>query len=1588
MLKPIELVGVIKLGASAREALAILECASYSPNTMNFAELQGARNLRQRLLKNVKATKTSTAREGALDAIGGKISSLEDEQLGSLPKQEREVGIVTSTRAEVASPLRCPRATSQRGFATIKNKGSLAPAMRKYFVVGDDGKVRFFEDELEADEYFADPLSTRAANVVDGTLDLASVMTLAKSDKAIEITTPAMTYLLVPETSLGTLFDSLNAIVSAFHRALASLFGRKGEVAEQEPKIGTAAINAMRQLEAAANEESDASEGEKTSTRALRRRILDQVGSIHSLVADAHAAHVQESKEDNFAYPENVVTGTFMKLGSGWFSGWHRRLFALIDGDMLVWFSSEDERRTYFSDAMSDEQRQGYKRKLDLLAVVSCKDDVASGRHVLQLSSPTRSLKISGVEGEAGSFERLFALLRDLVGASDRALGRLAQDNELTSKSVDLVDPSRIGAKATAVLTMLERYASDPSSMTYDELRKARQIRMRLKSEAQEILESRSTGFGGGLDSVQGLVPFAEGKDAGGRTGQASVVEEGRPSATVHQGFMIVSSDDSLAPPVRVYGVVGSDSKLRFFESKADASSFFADPFSAASKDLIRGVIDLGSVISTSKPDDGYSFNITTPSTTYTIQPEDASMLGSLYDALKSIVSVLQRALAALFPGNDELARGNPELASDISPSALNAMRQLESAANVAGGGGRESAGEKIALQSLRQRVLNKAGEIEIASDELIASRAEDGRAKSGGMLEIATESKDGGDSAPATALSFAYPDNVVTGSFMKLGSGFFSGWHQRLFALIDGDMLVWFSSENERRAYFSDSMTDEQRQSNKRKLDLLTVVSCTDEVISGRHMLNLSSLTRSLKIAGVQGEAGVFEKLFALLRNLVGASAQALGRLAQDDELTSKSVGTVDPSKVGAKARAVLSLLERLASDPKSMTFDESRQARQIRSRLKSEAKDTFEAHSAGFDGGLDDLQGLVGSDEGEIADGAEQPSRGDPPSATEYQGFMLFNSDDSLAPPVRMYGVVGSDGRLRFFETKMDASSFFADPFSSASKDLIRGGIDLGSVVSTSKSDDGKSINLITPSTTYTIQPEDASMLSGLYDAIKSIVALFHRALAALFSGNDGLARGNPELISTISPAALSAMRHLDTEANVTSGGVDNAEESLVSEALRKRILAKARGVEGSAGESMDAMADFSNANANEDGDDNGVALAKESKVGQQAAKTFAYPENVVTGSFMKLGTGFFSGWHLRLFALIDGDMLVWFSSEDERRAYFDAMTDEHRQNYKRKLDLLTVVACKDGVRSGRHVLNLSSPARSLKIAAVQGKAGAFEKLFALLRNLVGASAQALGRLARDEELTSKPVDSVDLSKIGSKARAVLTLLERYASDPKTMAFDKALQAKQLRRDLKTQAKEVFASRATEFVGDIDALQGLFAAAESSQHDDTSNNAPSLGRNSAPPAHPPLVDDGSDGDEGHEDHDNEEEEEEEDEQGEKKEEDGGEGGTRDTLHSARSSSFTYPRWVELAGEFAKQSDDIFGASWNPRYFVLVAERSGDVGTMLVYFNTAADCQRFCSSYTLSELRTPPSFPRYAKVVDLVSEVLSVKDVVGRGGR
>ena len=303
---------------------------------------------------------------------------------------------------------------------------------------------------------------------------------------------------------------------------------------------------------------------------------------------------------------------------------------------------------------------------------------------------------------------------------------------------------------------------------------------------------------------------------------------------------MLVSSDESLAPPSRMYGVVGSDGRLRFFDNEIDAASFFADPFSDSSRALVRGTVDLASVTSTTKveDEDGASIRLGTPGTVYTIRTEDANLLGPLYDSLKSIVGFLHRALAALFGGNEGLARGNPGLEPSISPNAMEAMRQLEA---VARGSGDATGNElELSARALRQQVLAKAAEIE----------NEDGVEVE---MEIATESNEGVAAAPAASSQgpFAYPDNVVTGSFMKLGSGFFSGWHRRLFALVDGDTLVWFSSEDERRAFFSDSTSDQQRQEYKRKLDLLAVVSCRDTVTSGRHVLHLSSPTRSWELAG-----------------------------------------------------------------------------------------------------------------------------------------------------------------------------------------------------------------------------------------------------------------------------------------------------------------------------------------------------------------------------------------------------------------------------------------------------------------------------------------------------------------------------------------------------------------------------------------------------------------------------------------------------------------------------------------------------------------------------------------------------------------
>ena len=209
-------------GLDAKNAMIMLERASYSPHKMTFKEMRNARSLRARLLRSAKPVpsaefSTSISRGGALDAVRGNLNPLSSSTEESGEKN-------SSNNAEP-----CPRATSERGLLVITSTDLPTSTMKAYGVVGDDGKLRFFDDYKNAEEYFADPSSTRAAGLVRGILDLASVasMTRPQDGSGIKICTPTTTYTITPDSSdlLETLHKSFYAIVSAFHQALARMFG-------------------------------------------------------------------------------------------------------------------------------------------------------------------------------------------------------------------------------------------------------------------------------------------------------------------------------------------------------------------------------------------------------------------------------------------------------------------------------------------------------------------------------------------------------------------------------------------------------------------------------------------------------------------------------------------------------------------------------------------------------------------------------------------------------------------------------------------------------------------------------------------------------------------------------------------------------------------------------------------------------------------------------------------------------------------------------------------------------------------------------------------------------------------------------------------------------------------------------------------------------------------------------------------------------------------------------------------------------------------------------------------------------------------
>ena len=512
--------------------------------------------------------------------------------------------------------------------------------------------------------------------------------------------------------------------------------------------------------------------------------------------------------------------------------------------------------------------------------------------------------------------------------------------------------------------------------------------------------------------------------------------------------------------------------------------------------------------------------------------------------------------------------------------------------------------------------------------------------------------------------------------------------------------------------------MTDAERDEYRKRLDLLSTVKVA-EVTTGSagHIIELTSATKKRwRFAPLPGDDGSFEKLWDALSRLVRLYNEGLATLSSDETLK-ESVDQVRPDKVSPSSMKALLLLEKLAYAPKSMTFAEKRNAKALKQKIKedcaggragivarsgemqvlggeinafagrtegeAEVERDVEAHDGGdgrsaSEGDLEDRVNTVeesGSGEGTIggfitrrgqdeeirAAGTKKskpqaPQGPPPPMASGMRGWMTIAANDSLAPPARVFGVMGTDGRIFFFDDEEASERYFSSPFSPRARDLLRDVVDLAAALSVGKADDKAGIKVSLPIREVTIVPEDSSLLSGLFESAMALVRAFHRALGNLL-GDGVLAKSSSVTKELVGGKSLAAMKQIE---RLHSGEPLTAGERLAALALRARILQGAGSLQVEIGAFVDDSDDDDNDEEQEQERKGEIQESARSNPKQQAEQPFSYPSNVIlVGSFLKLGESFFSGYKLRFFALLDDHNLVYFNSRKQREAFCEFYT-----------------------------------------------------------------------------------------------------------------------------------------------------------------------------------------------------------------------------------------------------------------------------------------------------------------------------------------
>ena len=265
-----EYVDVERMSDAAKEGLSLLERERYDPESLTFSERKRARKMRN-----------------WLEREGGKEE--EEEEDGDDDKSEDDKASEwNEDDLEEKAELGRVKTIVYQGFMEIRSAGSLAPATRTYGIVDDEGIIRFFESALAAKTYIATPRSPASQDLLQGSLDLCSVISVHNlgdgEGGTIEIETPTRTLIVRPKL-FSSFFSPLSSLVAALQRAMGSLFGdaalQRGDPSRlRKVEIGAAPLGAMALLErcAGTGRDEQVSDAQASAARRLREKIVGGVG--------------------------------------------------------------------------------------------------------------------------------------------------------------------------------------------------------------------------------------------------------------------------------------------------------------------------------------------------------------------------------------------------------------------------------------------------------------------------------------------------------------------------------------------------------------------------------------------------------------------------------------------------------------------------------------------------------------------------------------------------------------------------------------------------------------------------------------------------------------------------------------------------------------------------------------------------------------------------------------------------------------------------------------------------------------------------------------------------------------------------------------------------------------------------------------------------------------------------------------------------------------------------------------------------------------------------------------------------------------